>query len=137
MITPEKVTLIKKCWSGVTSAQKESAFIDSFYQYLFTQHPGYKKLFPENKEHLSMKLLETLNQVINGLEHFDFLKSAIRELGQRHQNLNIAPAMYRSVCDCTLLALNTVLDHQLSQDEKDCWVEAFDLISETMISAYK
>lgn len=121
----------------MTSAQQEAAFVDVFYEHLFNQFPAYKQLFPDDMNRMSAKLRETLNQAINGLEHFQYLEASLKELGQRHQAFNVTPAMYNDVTGCILLALETVLMAELKDQEKQSWKEAFDMISATMISGYK
>ncbi|MDH5484170.1 MAG: globin domain-containing protein [Gammaproteobacteria bacterium] len=135
-IAPENISTIKNCWKKITSGQQETAFVEAFYSHLFKLNPGYRDLFPGDMDVMSSKLRETLNQVINGLEHFTHLEASLKELGQSHQALKITPDMYAHVTSCILLALDTILGAALRDHEKQSWKEAFDLISGTMISGY-
>ena len=135
-LTPDNIESVKSSWNIVISNHLEEQFMTNFYDHLFSAYPGVKHYFPDNKISLNLKLLETLNLAINGLDYIDALENDLRELGKFHENLNITADQYFPVIESSLHALNEVIDKELSQFDKESWINAFQLISNIMISGY-
>ncbi|MDH5472713.1 MAG: globin domain-containing protein [Gammaproteobacteria bacterium] len=135
-LTPDNIESVKSSWNLVISHHLEEQFMSNFYGHLFSTYPEVKSYFPDNKISLNSKLLETLNLAINGLDYIDALENDLKELGKFHENMNITADQYFPVIESSLHALNEVINKELTQFDKQSWINAFQLISNIMISGY-
>ncbi|MDH5649432.1 MAG: globin domain-containing protein [Gammaproteobacteria bacterium] len=128
--------LVRSCWEKIELAQYQQEYVAVFYHTLFQQHPHLRVLFPSDLKAQERKLLETLNQVINGLQYLEELKESLLELGRKHQDLNIDPALFEVVTGVSVVALKRVLDSNITQEELLAWEQAFRAVSAIMLQGY-
>ena len=128
--------LVESCWSKVKHNQGENAYSTIFYESMFEQHPNIKPLFSSDTESQRIKLLNTLNLVINSIHHLEELKEPFLELGKLHKNINVDAPMYDIVISHSVSALKVASNNTITPEEEKAWEQAFKVISDTMLEAY-
>jgi len=128
--------LVESCWLKVKNNQGEHAYSTIFYKSMFEQHPDIKSLFSPDIESQKIKLLSTLNLIINGIHHLEELKESLLELGKLHKEINIDAPMYDIVISNAVTALKGASNNTTTQEEEKAWEQAFRVISDMMLEAY-
>jgi len=127
----------RNCWSKIKSAQGETAFVGNFYQYMFDHYPETRDLFPKGLSAQKANILTTLDNVINGIDFIETLKTELFSLGQRHKSLGIKKEMFEifiiTIVEVAKIASNDTLTHK----ELSAWENAFREISNLMLKAYE
>ena len=126
---------VKDCWSKIKSEKGSNAFVDKFYQILFKNYPETHELFPKDINTQKRKLLSTLDNVINGLEHIDAIRSELLDLGRHHKNLGITNEMYDAFIITIVGAADFAANSSLTQDERTAWKVAYRKMSDIMLEA--
>lgn len=108
-------------------------FTDRFYDRLFAAAPQVRSLFPTDMRAQKKKLIGTLSWVIDNLEHGDALKTALRDLGRRHDGYGAQPQDYPVVADAMLAAMAEVCGSNWSQEIEADWRTALERMSDTML----
>ena len=128
--------IVKNCWSKIKSTKGSDFFIDTFYQYMFEHHPEARSFFPEKLSLQKIKLLNTLDNIINGIEYINELKDELVKLGEQHKNLGIQPEMFNHFLTAIVATANLSSDSTLTDEELLTWENAFRKISDIMLEAY-
>ena len=128
--------LVKNCWLKIKSTSGADAFIDSFYQKLMEHHPEVYSLFPADLSSQKRKLLNTLNDVINGIEYIEELRDELIKLGELHKNLNVEEKMFEPVIATIVTTANSATNFTLTTEELSAWENAFRMISNIMKEAF-
>ena len=76
-----------------------------------------------------------LSTFVGGLNDFDVIAPAIKELGVRHIGYGVTVDQYDTVGAALLWTLEQGLGDAYTDDVMNAWVEAYTLISNTMIEA--
>ena len=110
------------------------AFVEGFYDNLFTDNPEAKPLF----EHTDMKkqkamLLQALVFTVENLRNPDALSSALKGMGARHVKYGALPAHYPLVGGALLKTFEQKLGSEWTEEVKQAWVAAYGAISELML----
>ena len=110
------------------------AFVNSFYENLFTANPEAKPLF-EHTNMASQKkmLLNSLVMVVENLRKPDALDKALRGLGARHVKYGALPEHYPLVGGALLTTFEQYLQEKWTPDVKQAWVGAYGTISDIML----
>ena len=127
---------VKECWLKIKSAEGTDYFVTAFYHYLFDQHPEIQHLFPEDLSQQKTKLLNMLDNVINGIEYIDELESILMELGETHKGVGITKEMYDVFVIAAIKAAEKSSDFSITKEELAEWEDAFREISNVMLKAY-
>lgn len=127
---------VKSCWLKIKSAKGTDFFVNDFYRLLFKRHPEVQRLFPDDLIKQKSKLLNMLDNVINGIEYIDELEDVLIELGKHHKDIGITEETYATFITTVIEAANTSSAYQLSKDELDAWEDAFRKVSNIMLKAY-
>lgn len=128
--------LIENCWSKVKNNQGADAYSLIFYESMFKTYPEIKPLFKSDMESQRIKLLNTLNLVINSIQDFEEMKESLLELGIVHKDLGIDAPMYDIVISNSVIALKMASNNTTTPEEEKAWEQAFRMISDTMLEAY-
>ncbi len=128
------IQLIKDSFERIEDSGMDYAQI--FYDILFTQTPSTKALFKRDMEEQKEKLRTTVKIAVKGLEKFEQLRIVIFELGKRHINYGVHKDDFPDVKDAFIETINLVLP-DLTTEEEDAWTKALNIISNTMLEAYK
>ena len=128
--------LVKNCWSKIKLAKGADFFVNSFYQNMFEHHPEVHSFFPIDLSSQKTKLLNTLDNIINGIEYIDALKDELIKLGEQHINLGIQAEMYEYFISTIVATANLSSDSTLTDEELLAWENAFRKVSNIMLEAY-
>jgi len=88
------IEIVKNCWVKIKSAKGAESFVNNFYQSFFKEHPEIRSLFPDDIGALKIKLLFTLDNIINWLESIETLENELIIIGKRHKALGVKKEMY-------------------------------------------
>lgn len=108
-----------------------------FYGELFEKYPGIRQMFPQNMAAQKQKLIDTLEWVVVNLKNPTAVKTALADLGTRHQGYGAAAAHYPLIRDALLHQMAAVSGEQWSPTLESDWRTALDLISRQMLAAYQ
>ncbi|NER49452.1 MAG: globin [Symploca sp. SIO1A3] len=143
--TPEEVALEKPVEdSGLAVALLEEsfeqvkpqadAFINSFYDNLFTDYPAAKPLFEHtNMAKQKQMLLGALVMVVENLRKPEVLSEALKGLGARHVKYGALPEHYPLVGNSLLKTFEQYLDSNWTEEVKQAWVDAYGAITALML----
>ncbi|MEL6441934.1 MAG: globin family protein [Cyanobacteria bacterium J06621_8] len=110
------------------------AFVDSFYDNLFTANPEAKPLFETtDMKSQKTKLLKSLVLVVDNLRMPDVLSGALKGLGARHVKYGALPEHYPLVGSALLTTFEQYLGEKWTPDTKQAWIDAYGAISSIML----
>lgn len=111
-----------------------NAFVNSFYDNLFTDYPASKPLFTHtNMEKQKKQLLSALVFVVENLRNPDALIKALKGMGARHVKYGALPEHYPLVGNSLLKAFDQYLGSDWTEENKQAWVDAYGLITTLML----
>lgn len=125
---------VKDCWLKIKSARGVDYFVTDFYKHLFTQHPEIQQLFPDDLRIQKSKLLNMLDNVINGVEYLDDIKPLLVEMGSQHKDRGVNREMYDIFIVAAVEAAKSSSDFNVSNTEIRAWENAFRVMSNIMLS---
>jgi hemoglobin-like flavoprotein len=133
-MTPEQNEIVRETWSHVTPIADTAAKL--FYDRLFEIDPTTRPLFkaddlPEQRR----KLMQTLDQLVRGLDHLDDLVPVIEELGRRHVRYGVLDAHYDTVGAALLWTLEQGLGAHWTPEAQTAWTDVYTLTAGVMRNA--
>ena len=126
-----QVQLVQDSFKAVIPIQEQAA--DLFYGRLFELDPSLRAMFKGDIEEQGRKLMKTLATVVRGLGNADEILPVIRDLGARHVGYGVTDDQYDTVGAALLWTLEQGLGEAFTSDVMNAWVEAYTLVSNTMI----
>lgn len=118
-------------------APKGEHLVKRFYDELFKRHPQVQPLFSKTtKDKQQTKLLAALKLVVNNLRNPDTLKSALLEMGARHQQYGVIKEHYPLVANTLLDVMSEVAGDLWTAEISQAWTGALNAIAEIMLSGY-
>ena len=127
---------IKICWKKIKAEKGTDPLVDHFYQTLFNNSPEIKDLFPEDLAAQKRTLLATIDNIINGIEHVQKIKTALLTLGKHHKVLGVTPEMYDAFIVAIVEAADFASNESLTEDERHTWEKAYREMADIMLEAY-
>jgi methyl-accepting chemotaxis protein len=111
---------------------------EDFYRELFSRYPAVKPLFkgievPQQKK----KLAAALRLVMASLEKPDELVTALKEMGQRHEDYGATADLYAPVAETLIDVMKIQGGEDWTNAMSRAWDTALTVIAEVMLSAYK
>ena len=101
------------------------ALANSFYTLLFQRAPQTQVLFKGDMQEQGVKLIDTLNFIIDHLDDTDQLLPAARDLAIRHVSYGVDPAHYDMVGACLIEAMGTILGPDFDEAAGAAWAETY------------
>ena len=127
-----EVELLEQSFEGIKP--HADAFVNSFYENLFTANPEAKPLFTStNMAEQKKKLLASLVLVVENLRKPDVLEQSLKGLGARHVKYGALPEHYPLVGNALLTTFEQYLGDRWTNEVKQAWVDAYGAISEIML----
>ena len=80
------------------------------------------------------KLVTMLTIVVHGLNNFEGLIPAIKELGRRHVSFGVTPQHYEPVASALLAALAKLLGSSYTVEVQEAWSYLYGRLAELMCS---
>jgi nitric oxide dioxygenase len=128
-----QIELVQNTFTSVLSIKEQAA--ELFYNRLFELDPALRPLFKGNMKQQGQKLMKALATIVSGLTNLDSVVPMIQELGVRHLAYGVADDHYDTVGAALIWTLEQGLGEAFTDDVKAAWIEAYNLISSTMIEA--
>ncbi|GAB4211238.1 MAG: globin family protein [Synechococcales cyanobacterium] len=112
-----------------------SQFSATFYDTLLSDYPQLQPLF-QNTHMMNQgkKLFESLVLVVDNLHNGDVLTEALSGLGTRHVRYGVLPQHYPMVGSALLKTFGTLLGSQWTPDVQQAWIEAYQAVSQIMLT---
>ena len=130
-MTIQEIKLVKNSWRKLMGID-HGIIGDVFYSRLFMQHPGLRKMFPDDMTIQNRKLVDMLVYIIGGLEQADIMTEEIRNLGHHHQNLGITSHQYENVEDVLLWTLEKALGNDWNEEVKNAWISCYSELAKSL-----
>jgi len=105
-----------------------------FYQHLFEAEPATRELFKGNMDRQGAMFMTTLSLAVNGLSNIDDIQPAVWSLGDRHFGYGVKPEYFTPFRESFIRALEQHLGDKFTPELKSAWTEAFDTLSNAMLS---
>jgi len=89
-------------------------------------------MFNEDMTEQHRRFIEAITMAVEGLDDFEKLKPAIRELGERHAAYGVTKPHYEVVGSVLLLSLEEALGDTFTNDVKSAWTDFYTSLATTM-----
>src|SRR5690349_17670066 len=132
-MTPRQVQLVQASFVNVRLMADAAARL--FYHRLFTLEPALKPLFKSDITEQGRKLMAMLRFAVRGLSKPDAIVPGLAELGKRHAGYGVQDRHYDIVGSALLWTLEQGLGEEFTEELKQAWAEAYNLIATVMKQA--
>ena len=113
------------------------ALASRFYTLLFQKAPQTQSLFKNDMQAQGVKLIDTLNFIVDHLDEPDLLLPAARDLAIRHVAYGVAPEHYAVVGVCLIEAMASILGDEFDAGATADWAATYEgLVSHMLPAAY-
>ncbi len=94
--------------------------------------PNLRALFSKDISEQGRKLMQMLAYCVRGLDDWDALVPAVRELGVRHIEYRVADEDYDTVAEALLWTLEKGLGSDFTPEVRDAWRTVYCLLADVM-----
>jgi hemoglobin-like flavoprotein len=130
-LTTEQKRLVRSSWALVMPIQEEAARL--FYDRLFEIDPSTKRLFAStDMAEQGKKLMQMINVAVTSLERLDAIRSAVKDLGRRHEGYGVKEEHYQSVGAALLWTLRQGLGEEFTPEVEEAWTETYATLTAIM-----
>ena len=130
-LTAEQKRLVRSSWALVMPMQEEAARL--FYGRLFEIDPSTKPLFAStDMAEQGKKLMQMINVAVASLERLDAIRSAVKDLGRRHEGYGVKEEHYESVGTALLWTLEQGLGGKFTPEVEEAWAETYGTLTTLM-----
>ncbi|RYD76721.1 MAG: hemoglobin [Sphingobacteriales bacterium] len=130
-MTTSDIHIIQKSWRLLENVDR-SQLGATFYNKLFTDHPGLRKMFPADMSLQYQKLIDMLHTIVIDLQEGTIMGAPIIAMGQRHVIYGVKPFHYRMVGAALLWMLQQELKHYFTKEVKLAWSACYEEVAEAM-----
>jgi nitric oxide dioxygenase len=130
-MSPDEIWSVQDTF-GAVAAQSEKV-ADLFYARLFEVAPEVRPLFRNDMKAQGMKLMSALTLVVQSLGHIESILPVARKLATDHVSYGVEARHYAIVGEALLWTLEKGLAGAFTDDVKEAWRKAYDLLSSSMI----
>lgn len=126
---------IRETWAKAVIHRE--ALSGSFYTLLFQKAPETQILFKGDMQAQGVKLIDTLNFIVDHLDDPDQLLPAARELAIRHVSYGVVPEQYDLVGACLVEAMQSILGGDFDKAAETDWINIYgELVGHMLPAAY-
>jgi len=130
-LTAEQKRLVRSSWTLVAPIQDEAARL--FYDRLFEIDPSTRPLFAStDMAEQGKKLMQMINIAVASLERLDAIRSAVKDLGRRHEGYGVREEHYESVGAALLWTLGQGLGEEFTLEVEEAWAETYGTLTAIM-----
>ena len=104
-----------------------------FYERLFDAAPSLRTMFSDEPAVQEALFVSELAVVVQAISRFDAFVARARDLGARHDRYGVTYEHYEIAGRALLEALAETLGPAFTDELRDAWRLAFDLVAETMM----
>ena len=132
-MTPYQIELVQTSFRKVAAISETAA--ELFYQRLFEIDPRLRSMFRSDMREQGKKLMDMLRLVVSNLATIERVVPIIGGLARRHEAYGVKDEHYRTVGQALIDTLEKGLGKDFTADVCDAWLEAYSLLSRTMMGA--
>lgn len=103
-----------------------------FYGRLFDLDPSLRRLFKIDMKEQSKKLVAMLDTLMEGIDDWEKIVPAIRELGQRHVGYGVKEQHYDTLCSALVWAFGQALQPGFDDEVRAAWTALIRAVNEQM-----
>ncbi len=130
-LTAEQKRLVRSSWALVAPIQDDAARL--FYDRLFEIDPSTRPLFAStDMAEQGKKLMQMINVAVASLERLDAIRSAVKDLGRRHEGYGVREEHYESVGAALLWTLSQGLGEEFTLEVEEAWAETYGTLTAIM-----
>ena len=133
-MSSQQIKLVKSTWHIFRSIDPKLVG-DVFYSKLFFDYPELRPMFPKKMADQYEKLVQMLNTIVAGLDHFDALRTVISDMAARHTGYGVRPEHYNAVGEALLWTLEQGLRNDWNEAVKDAWLTCYTILATAMVNA--
>jgi hemoglobin-like flavoprotein len=119
--------------SFATLGPHTSVLAARFYERLFGVAPSVQSMFMEDPVVQESLFVSELETIVTAISQFDVFVARARDLGARHAKYGVTWVHYETAGRVLLEALGDTLGPAYTDELRDAWRLAFDLVAETMM----
>jgi len=134
-VTPRQIELVQASWADVEPIAESAAEI--FYSKLFALDPSLRPLFKSDMKAQGHNLMEMIGFAVRGLARLEALVPGVQALGRRHAGYGVREGHYDTVATALLWTLQQGLGREFTDEVREAWAAAYDLLASTMKDAAK
>jgi hemoglobin-like flavoprotein len=132
-MTPEQKQLVQESFEQLKPVAHAAGRL--FYVRLFDLDPGLSRLFKNDLDEQSRKLMQMIGMAVKGLDRPDELLPAVEALGRRHAGYGVKDRHYETVGRALLWTLDKGLGAAFTPDVREAWRTVYNLLADTMKTA--
>jgi len=95
-----------------------------FYGKLFELDPSARRLFHIDIALQARKIIETLDTVVESLDHFDAIRPRLADLGRQHVAYGVRMEQYETVSRALVWAIGQALGADFDAPTRSAWEQA-------------
>lgn len=128
-----EIRSIRRTWAATATIKAMTG--DMFYFRLFELAPESRALFKGDMDQQRMKLITTLDFIVDHLDQLDKLMPDAAALAIRHVGYGVTPDQYAPVGEALIWTMQQILGEKFTKEDKAAWAKAYDILSSAMIEA--
>ncbi|WP_146348424.1 globin domain-containing protein [Phaeobacter marinintestinus] len=129
----EDIRSVRRTWAVTSTLQEMTG--QMFYRRLFEIAPNTRSLFQGDMESQAMKLVTTLDFIVDHLDQLDTLMPDARDLAIRHVAYGVTADQYPAVGEALIWTMSQVLGDKFTEADGQAWAVAYGTLSGAMIDA--
>ena len=126
----QQVALVQDSWDKFKPFSETAARL--FYGKLFELDPSTKALFSIDMDEQGEKLMEMIDQAVQGLAQPEMLITGLQGLGHRHEAYGVKPEHYDTMRTALIWTLGEGLGDDFTPAAEAAWTETYGLLSGVM-----
>jgi hemoglobin-like flavoprotein len=123
----EDIARVQASWHTIEPVKSVAA--ELFYVKLFELDVTLKLLFSDDLKQREQKFLQLMDATVNGLEHAEVMKAAVRELGIRHPLFGDGDDHHGTVAAALFWMLQKCLRADFTDGVRAAWANTFQDLS--------
>jgi hemoglobin-like flavoprotein len=132
-MTNDQIGLVQTSFERVKPLAEEAAVL--FYARLFELDPTLRPLFKNDIRLQGLKLMQTIELVVESLNRMDGLVADIGALGVRHRGYGVKDQHYETVGEALLWTLEKALEPGFTAETGEAWAAAYGMLAQMMKDA--
>ena len=132
-MTPSDIGLVQSSFAKVAPLADEAGAI--FYQRFFEIAPEVRPLFRGDMDQQGRMFMSMLTLAVNGLNAFDSIEPALRELAVRHAGYGVRAEHFAPLGAALIWVMEQNLGEAFTEEVRSAWISVYDALSQVMIEA--
>lgn len=129
----KQIELVQASFTYVLPIAETAAKL--FYKRLFELDPSLRSMFHGDMKQQGKKLMDMIALVVVNLRNIERVLPGVRALGKRHAGYRVQDEQYDTVGAALLWTLQRGLGEAFTDDVRDAWSAAFEVLATTMKEA--